>query len=459
MSREPGGSELERAHAELVEETRDLRELLAVFGRLAAERDLAALCELILSAARDLTRSDAGWLYLVEAAPQGGRCLRGALVQNDSVPVPVKEIVLAVESDSVIAHVARSGEAINLPDALAVPAQTPFRIERPLDEPSGYRAKSLLVVPMSTPAGETVGVLQLINRKADRARRFASLAEIEEAVLPFSPSAQDLASALASQGAVAIANARLWAGLREALLDMHASQPALVRSERLQALAQMARGVAHGFNNVLAVVLGRTQLLLREVTDPELERQIGIIEQVAQDGAYTVRRVQEFARVRQTRPFETVDLNAVVREALEATRPRWSETGGAGGATYEVAIDTPSLPPIAGDPDELRETLLGLLENALDAMPRGGRLAITTRVEAGRVACTVADTGVGMAEATRERIFEPFFTTKSAEGTGLGLSVAYGIVRRHGGEIEVASRPGQGSAFTVRFPIAVTGRR
>jgi nitrogen-specific signal transduction histidine kinase len=259
--------------------------------------------------------------------------------------------------------------------------------------------------------------------------------------------------ALAAQGAVALENSRLYAELRAALVTVEESQQRIIRSERLRALGEMAGGVAHDFNNVLAVVIGRTQLLQRQIETPDLRRQLKIIEHVAQDGAQTVRRIQEFARMRRTRPWQHVDVTEVVREVVEATRPRWSDQAQAGTVTYAMKLDLTPVPPVTGDPAELRETFLNLLFNALDAMPEGGSLTFSTWVEGDRVVCVVADTGIGMTEAVRQRCFEPFFTTKAEHGTGLGLSIAYGIVTRHGGEIEVWSRPGEGSRFTVRLPI------
>jgi signal transduction histidine kinase/ActR/RegA family two-component response regulator len=306
---------------------------------------------------------------------------------------------------------------------------------------------------MRTPKGEVLGVLQLINRRPDRARRFSSLDDIGREAIPFSARSQDLATALAAQGAVALENSRLYAELRAALAAVEESQQRIIRTERLRALGEMAGGVAHDFNNVLAVVVGRAQLMQRQVESTDLRRQLEIIERVAQDGAQTVRRIQEFARMRRTRPWQRVDLAELVREVVEATRPRWSDQAQARGVTYAMRLDLSPVPAVTGDPAELREGLLNLLFNALDAMPQGGSLSFSSGIDGDRVVCVVADTGVGMSEEVRQRCFEPFFTTKAEQGTGLGLSIAYGIVTRHGGEIEVWSRPGEGSRFTVRLPI------
>jgi signal transduction histidine kinase/ActR/RegA family two-component response regulator len=449
--------ELSRAHeqtkADLARATRELRKLIGIGVQLAAERDTDALLDLMLATARDITWSDAGFLYLVDTDPAGTRCLRSTLVQSDGLPVTVREHSIPIDSQSVPGYVALCGEVVNLADADAPPPGSPFTVDRALDRETRYRTKSLLVVPMKTPKGEVLGVLQLMNRRPERGRRFASLDDIARDAVPFSARSQDLAMALAAQGAVALENSRLYAELRAALAAVEESQQRIIRSERLRALGEMAGGVAHDFNNVLAVVVGRAQLLQRQIEAPELRRQLQIIENVAQDGAQTVRRIQEFARMRRTRPWQQVDVTEVVREVVEATRPRWNDQAQARGVTYAMELDLAPVPPVTGDPAELRETFMNLLFNALDAMPQGGALTFSTRLEGGRVVCVVADTGVGMTDEVRQRCFEPFFTTKAEQGTGLGLSIAYGIVTRHGGEIEVWSRPGEGTRFTIRLPV------
>jgi signal transduction histidine kinase len=451
-----GFEELSRAHertkADLARATRELRELIGIGVRLAAERDTEALLDLILTTAREITWSDAGTLYLLDVDGTGRRGLRATLVQNDSLPVAVKEHALAIDARSAAGYAALSGEVVNLPDAYVPPPKAPYTIDDTGDRQTGYRTKSMLVVPMKTPKGEVIGVLRLVNRRPDRARRFGSLDDIAREAVPFSARAQDLAMVLAAQGAVALENSRLYAELRAALATVEESQQRIIQNERLRALGEMAGGVAHDFNNVLAVVVGRAQLLQRQVT-PDLRRHLEIIEQVAQDGAQTVRRIQEFARMRRTRPWQHVDVTEIVREVVEATRPRWSDQAQARGVTYAMQLNLVPVPPVTGDPAELRETFMNLLFNALDAMPQGGAVTFSTAMDHDRVVCSVEDTGTGMLEEVRRRCFEPFFTTKAEQGTGLGLSIAYGIVTRHGGEIEAWSRSGEGSRFTVRLPV------
>jgi nitrogen-specific signal transduction histidine kinase/ActR/RegA family two-component response regulator len=232
-----------------------------------------------------------------------------------------------------------------------------------------------------------------------------------------------------------------------------AIQRRVIQTERLKALGELAGGVAHTFNNVLAIILGRVELLLAQTRSPNIQRQLQVIQKTAKDAARTVRRIQEFARARPSRPFQAVDFNQVVDEVVELTRPRWKEEAEANGISYHVSTEKAPLPPVAGDPSELREALTSFVFNALDAMPGGGRVIFRTGIEGERVYCAVTDTGIGMAEDVRRRVFDPFFTTKGERGSGLGLSVVQAIITRHGGEIGVRSQVGQGSTFTIRLPV------
>ena len=194
---------------------RELADLHAIGIRLTSERNPRELLEMILTKAREITASDAGSLYLVDEAPDGVRQLRFALAQNDSIDVTFRAAALPLTSDSVAGHVALTGESVNLADAYAPPPGTPFHINRSFDEQAGYRTKSMLVVPMRTPQGETIGALQLINCKPDFGLRLRSPAEAERVVRPFSARHERLANSLASQAAVALSNSRLYESIRQ----------------------------------------------------------------------------------------------------------------------------------------------------------------------------------------------------------------------------------------------------
>jgi CheY-like chemotaxis protein len=149
-----------------------------------------------------------------------------------------------------------------------------------------------------------------------------------------------------------------------------------------------------------------------------------------------------------------VDLGKLARDTLELTRPSWRDSAQAGGRSIAVEVDLEPNLLVAAEPLEMREVLTNLILNAVDAMPRGGRLRVVGRRSGETVQLEVSDTGVGMSPAVSRRVFEPFFTTKAEGGTGLGLAVCYGIVRRRGGHLTVSSVPDGGTTLTINLPYA-----
>jgi signal transduction histidine kinase/CheY-like chemotaxis protein len=269
---------------------------------------------------------------------------------------------------------------------------------------------------------------------------------------PFTAADERLLTNIGDLAALALRSAHLFEERTRAYTELAAAQDQLVRTEKLRALGEMASGVAHDFNNLLAAILGRTQLIALHVEDPRLRQWLDVIERAALDGAQTVRRLQEFTRIRRDEPLVAIDLNDVVRDALEITQSRWRDEPRRRGVEIEVRTALAELPPVAGDAAELREALTNLILNAVDAMPQGGVLTVESGAADGEVAVVVRDTGVGMPEHVRGKIFDPFFTTKGPQGTGLGLSMTYGILSRHGARITVETEEGKGSAFHLRFP-------
>jgi HD-GYP domain-containing protein (c-di-GMP phosphodiesterase class II) len=202
------------AAAELRRLGGELTAVNAIGIMLSAERNPDRLLELVLSTARQITESDAGSLYLVEEADDGTKDLCFALAQNDSIEVPFRAGRLPLTSASVAGHVALTGAVVNLEDAYQPPAGSPFHINRAFDERTGYRTKSMLVVPLQTPQGEIIGALQLINCKPGAAAKLVTPADAERHVRPFSPRYEQLAGSLASQAAVALHNSRLYESIR-----------------------------------------------------------------------------------------------------------------------------------------------------------------------------------------------------------------------------------------------------
>jgi signal transduction histidine kinase/CheY-like chemotaxis protein len=232
----------------------------------------------------------------------------------------------------------------------------------------------------------------------------------------------------------------------------------IIKIERLRALGEMSSGVAHDFNNILGAILGRAQLLLEKKNNRNTKKSLEIIEKAALDGAETVRRIQEFTRVRvDSRLFIEVDVNELVNDVIEFTRTRWRNEALARGVQISIQKEFGGIPMMMGDPSGLREVFTNLIINSVDAMPEGGTITIQTSADGDRVVIRVTDSGIGMSADIQQRIFEPFFTTKGKSGNGLGLSMCYGIVSRHQGEINVSSVSGEGTTFTVILPTSLAG--
>ena len=279
--------------------------------------------------------------------------------------------------------------------------------------------------------------------------------------LPLSEADLSVLSSLGTHVAIAIKNSSLFAARNRALDDLKAAQVKLVEAERLNAIAVIAAGVAHDFNNVLGAILGRAQLLKTQLRDPALKKHAEIIETAANDGAETVRRIQQIGKQERLDDFVPVRLDDIAGDVVELTQPKWRDQPRAQGRTIECEALAPGAarPVVNGNPHELREVLINLVHNAVDAMPAGGRITLSTSCDDDNSMCfvRVADTGTGMPDDVRERIFDPFFTTKGERGTGLGLSVSQSIIRRHGGEITVESRttgPDRGTTFVIALPKA-----
>src|SRR6185503_12223466 len=242
-------------------------------------------------------------------------------------------------------------------------------------------------------------------------------------------------------------------GIAHDVTEQKQERERAARADKLRALGQLASGVAHDFNNSLAAILGRAQLILRRVKDEELLRSLGIIITAAEDAAATVRRIQTFARKSVATELEMLDAGNLLRDAIEFTRTRWENEALAAGIDINVTLNAEAECFTRGNASELREVFVNLIVNAVDAMPKGGSLRLCCERDGDRIRLRFADTGTGIKEEIRERIFEPFYTTKGVHGTGLGLAVSYGIIERHGGMISVESQLGKGSTFKIDLPL------
>ena len=268
---------------------------------------------------------------------------------------------------------------------------------------------------------------------------------------------------------------RLTEGVQKAYDELRRTQQVVVQQERLRALGQMASGVAHDINNALSPIVAYSELLLVTQTDlPGAARQyLQIIHQSGEDVAHIVARMREFYRRRSdTEDLSKVDINKTIEEVIELTRPRWRDLSQRQAVCIQVQRELdPRLPQLLCETSDLREALINLIFNAVDALPQGGTITLSTRSVSRpapekdppsetQIQIEVRDNGIGMDEKTRQHCLEPFFSTKAKRGgTGLGLAMVYGMMRRHDGTIDIESAPGQGTCIRLSFPMREETRK
>lgn len=249
----------------------------------------------------------------------------------------------------------------------------------------------------------------------------------------------------------------LWAHV-EVVHDITALKQAEVEAskrETLRLLGEMAAGVAHDVNNLLAIILGYTEQAKARVQGlPEVSEALETVEKSAMMGGEIIRRIAAFARIQQHHAArEPVALHALVEECVALSRHKWEEQPMKAGGVIRLAGEFGHAGRVLANAPELRVALLNLIFNAVDAMPKGGALSLRTFQKGEWAVVEVADTGAGMSEEVKHRAFDPFFTTKGERGTGLGLSIVRNVVDQHEGKIEVESSPDHGTTFRIRLPI------
>jgi signal transduction histidine kinase/ActR/RegA family two-component response regulator len=252
--------------------------------------------------------------------------------------------------------------------------------------------------------------------------------------------------------------ANLYSSLQEAYDDLRHSQQGVMQQERLRALGQMASGIAHDINNAISPIALYTESLLEK--EPNLSARargyLEITQHAIEDVAQTIARMREFYREREPQlTLSPVQLNNLVQQVKDLTHAKWSDMPLQRGIVVEFAAELGlGLPAVIGIESEIREALVNLIFNAVDAMPDGGTLTLRTCAKDKSVHVEVSDTGTGMDEATKRRCLEPFFTTKGERGTGLGLAMVYGVAQRNNAEIQIESEPGKGTTVHLVFPVS-----
>jgi signal transduction histidine kinase len=414
-----------------------LNELVEMSTRIPKIQDLLAS---VLQSTMRAVHANRGSIMLLD---QQRRTLRIAVSRG--LPDEVHDQAEVRLGEGVAGKVAELGDAVIVDDI-----EKDVRFASASDPK--YGSGSFICMPVRV--GERViGVINLAKKK--------DTGTTPPTPRPFSPTDLQFLSALMTYIGYAVDNARLLQEaqqsaqqLQSVVDDLRGTQAQLVRGETLTAIGKLAWGMAHHLNNLFAVILGRVETLQAKVADPEARRYIGIVQRAAQDGAEVVRRVQRFSRAQPVSRTIPVDLNQLAQEVLDLTRPRWHNEAQLRQIRIDTTLDLGGVKPVAGELAPLREVLMNLVLNAIDAMPDGGRLGVKTWADGQGVHCDVSDSGAGMSEEVRQRALDPFFTTKGPKSTGLGLSVTYGIIQRHNGKLEIDSAPGRGTTVHITLPAA-----
>ncbi len=249
-------------------------------------------------------------------------------------------------------------------------------------------------------------------------------------------------------------------GITRDITERKRSKELLIQSERLKAVAELSAGVAHNFNNLLQVVLSSCEVAAFNLDSQKYENLKFNLERISDScrfGAETVKRLEDFAAAGSEVVMprgKIFCLSRVTEKAIQMSETWWKSVPQREGLNISLNTSLDSNCPVRGQEHEIFEVVLNLIKNAAEALPNGGKIGIRTFSEGSNWVLEIQDNGVGIPESNLKRVFEPFFTTKGFKGTGMGLASSYGIVARHGGEISVLSKVGQGTRFRVKLPVA-----
>ncbi|HKQ67354.1 MAG TPA: GAF domain-containing protein, partial [Methylomirabilota bacterium] len=423
---------------------------------LEARRTYQARLEGLLEVSQEISRIQPVEELLGAVAAACGRVLESEsvgfrVVEGDELVVAAlwgdaKETMATPRikfGESLSGIVATTGVPLRLDDVTEDPRLIPAH--RSAVKRLGYRA--FLGVPVRV--GERItGVLSIRTRRPSG----------------FSKDDETIATAFASQAATALENARLFREVQLAAEEVSRAQEALMQAQKMDAIGRLAGGVAHDFNNLLTIIHGRCEILLKRFEEGTKPRKdLDLIQRTARRAAALTKQLLAFSRQQVLQP-RVLHVNAAVSESVLMLQRLIGEH------ITLTTVPNAQRDRVKADPTQLEQILMNLTINARDAMPRGGRLTIETanveldetfvREHPGAASgphlrLAVSDDGVGMSAEIQARIFEPFFTTKDkGRGTGLGLSMVYGIVKQHGGYIDVRSEEGRGTTFEIYLPCA-----
>jgi signal transduction histidine kinase/CheY-like chemotaxis protein len=414
---------------QLEQRVKELNILYSVGKSVTSLLDLEKVLNRIVEAAVFVTGAEEGSLMLVDK-DTGELYLRAARNLGEKF---ARGFRLKVEH-SIAGQVVKTGK----------PILQSTQDEETLKVKTGYLVRSLVNVPLKA-KDEVIGVLAVNNKVYPR---------------PFTQNDVDLLSALADYATIAIVNAQLYEETKrwseelehkveDRTQELRAAQEQLLQSEKLASIGQLAAGVAHEINNPMGVILGFAQGILKTLPeDDSLKKPLTTIEKESLRCKRIVQNLLDFARHSEPTPHLT-NINELIDASCDLVQHQISLQN-----VKLVKGYDPALPSIMADTNQLQQVFINIMLNSYQAMPDGGTLHITTRTVGSELQVIFTDTGTGIPRENVQHIFDPFFTTKEVgEGTGLGLSVSYGIVKAHGGDIEVESQVDKGTTFVIKLPL------
>lgn len=407
---------------ELLQHTHELAALNEINKAITSSLDLDQILSQAMHGIREILHVEAGSLLLLDeddGSLEFKKILSGS--QERIVGFKLKP------GEGIAGHVVQKGEPL-----LVLDAQNDPRFCPRIDEAIGFVTRSILCVPLKV-KDKIIGAIEVINKLDGQ----------------FDENDLWLLNYMAGSVAIALENARLYTELSAFARKLERSQAQLIQAEKLAAMGRLAASIAHEINNPLQAIHNCLHLTLKKpLSEEKKTRYLGMAQEEVERLITIVQRMLEFYRPSRE-GMAPADVHTIIEKVLALSSKRLQHSK----ITVTKKL-TSNLPTVNAVSDQLRQVFLNLVINAIEAMPQGGELCIETKLCEDRDALSVAftDTGVGLSEKERENIFEPFFTTK-ATGTGLGLSVSYGIIERHGGRIEVQSEPGKGATFTVYLPL------
>ena len=407
---------------ELLQHTLELAALNEINKAITSSLDLDQILSQTMHGIRRILHVEAGSLLLLDEGSgllEFKKILRGS--QERMVGFKLKP------GEGIAGYVVQKGEPL-----LVLDAQNDPRFCPRIDEAIGFVTRSILCVPLKV-KDRVIGAIEVINKLDSQ----------------FDENDLWLLNYMAGSVAIALENARLYTELSDFARELKRSQAQLVQAEKLAAMGRLAASIAHEINNPLQAIHNCLHLTLKKpLNEDKKTRYLGMAQEEVDRLITIVQRMLEFYRPSREGMAPT-DVHAIIENVLALSSKRLQR--GRITVTKKLASDLPNISAVS---DQLKQVFLNLVINAIEAMPQGGELCIETKLseDGDGLSMALTDTGVGLSEKELENIFEPFFTTK-ATGTGLGLSVSYGIIERHGGRIEVQSELGKGATFTVYLPL------